>query len=330
MSQEENRRPWWILLALLCTALWGSAFATVKTGYRLFSIAATDTASILVFAGARFTLAGFTTLLLAASGLARRGAPAAERHVWLPRKEQWLGLLILGVIQCSLQYLFLYVGQANSSGTTTSILNACGSFTTIILAHLFQRGDRLDHRSILGILSGFLGVIVLNLRGVTVYDGLGSLFSFRLRGEGLVLCATVCGSIGNLLTKRLTASVDPLVLTGWKLGMGGSLSLVTGLAAGGRLLPTRPGAWLLLLYLGLLSVIAFNVWTWLLKRRPLSQMASLLALIPIFGVLFSGILLGESLLNPLMLLSLALILLGVQLINARFRSRGRAWVRREE
>ncbi len=329
MSQEESRRPWWILLALMCTALWGSAFATVKTGYRLFTIAATDTASILVFAGARFTLAGFATLLLAASGLARRGAPAAERHAWLPQKGQWRGLLILGLIQCTLQYLFLYVGQANSTGTTTSILNACGSFTTIILAHLFQRGDRLDRRSILGIAAGFLGIIVLNLRGITSFDGLGSLLSFRFRGEGLVLCATVCGSIGNLLTKRLTASVDSLVLTGWKLGMGGTLSLVIGLAAGGRLLPTRPGAWLLLLYLGLLSVIAFNVWTWLLKRRPLSQMASLLSLIPIFGVLFSGILLGESLLNPLMLLSLALILLGVQLINARFRGRQRAWVRRE-
>ena len=44
--------------ALLCCLLWGSAFSGIKIGYRLFEINAADTATQLLFAGCRFTLAG--------------------------------------------------------------------------------------------------------------------------------------------------------------------------------------------------------------------------------------------------------------------------------
>ena len=44
--------------ALLCCLLWGSAFPCIKIGYRLFEVDAADTASQILFAGCRFTLAG--------------------------------------------------------------------------------------------------------------------------------------------------------------------------------------------------------------------------------------------------------------------------------
>ena len=46
------------LLALLCTALWGTAFAAIKQGYKIFSIESNDIPSMLVFAGVRFFSAG--------------------------------------------------------------------------------------------------------------------------------------------------------------------------------------------------------------------------------------------------------------------------------
>ena len=46
------------LLTLICCFLWGSAFPVVKIGYQMFSIGASDTASQILFAGIRFTLAG--------------------------------------------------------------------------------------------------------------------------------------------------------------------------------------------------------------------------------------------------------------------------------
>ena len=50
----------WVVFvcALVCCFLWGSAFPCIKIGYSLFSIGASDSASQIVFAGTRFTLAG--------------------------------------------------------------------------------------------------------------------------------------------------------------------------------------------------------------------------------------------------------------------------------
>ena len=59
LSQNTARL---ILSALLCCALWGSAFPCVKIGYELLAIA--DTGSQILFAGYRFFLAGVLTFLL--------------------------------------------------------------------------------------------------------------------------------------------------------------------------------------------------------------------------------------------------------------------------
>ena len=49
------------LLAMLCCTLWGSAAPFIKWGYKLFNIEGVP--SILMFAGIRFTLAGFLVIL---------------------------------------------------------------------------------------------------------------------------------------------------------------------------------------------------------------------------------------------------------------------------
>ena len=52
------------LVAMLCCALWGSAFPVIKIGYKFFNISGVDTASQILFAGVRFLIAGFLTILL--------------------------------------------------------------------------------------------------------------------------------------------------------------------------------------------------------------------------------------------------------------------------
>ncbi|MBR5489477.1 MAG: EamA/RhaT family transporter, partial [Firmicutes bacterium] len=57
-------------LATICCALWGSAPVCIKLGYELFQIQSSETMNILLFAGCRFTLAGF--LVVAGYSLIRR------------------------------------------------------------------------------------------------------------------------------------------------------------------------------------------------------------------------------------------------------------------
>ena len=61
MKNKTNfmTKTWVIVVgAMICCTLWGSAFPCIKIGYRMMEIAAADTASQILYAGYRFTLAG--------------------------------------------------------------------------------------------------------------------------------------------------------------------------------------------------------------------------------------------------------------------------------
>lgn len=64
MKNFLTKTPVVITLALICCALWGSAFPCIKIGYQMFSIGGNDTASQILFAGIRFLLAGLMVILI--------------------------------------------------------------------------------------------------------------------------------------------------------------------------------------------------------------------------------------------------------------------------
>ena len=66
MSQKQNKLTQTGIVALLacvCCILWGSAIPVIKTGYHFLQVDSSDTASQIVFAGIRFTLAGILVLI---------------------------------------------------------------------------------------------------------------------------------------------------------------------------------------------------------------------------------------------------------------------------
>lgn len=67
-------------VALLCCALWGSAFPCVKIGYQMFAIEADQVAAQILFAGCRFTLAGILTILIGS---------ILQKKILIPKKESW-------------------------------------------------------------------------------------------------------------------------------------------------------------------------------------------------------------------------------------------------
>ncbi|EQB87271.1 hypothetical protein M918_09875 [Clostridium sp. BL8] len=85
------------IIAALCCLLWGSAYPAVKSGYTLFSIAASDIPSKIVFAGYRFTLAGFIVLL---------AAQISGKRIFSLSSKDFSRVLILGITQTTLQYIF--------------------------------------------------------------------------------------------------------------------------------------------------------------------------------------------------------------------------------
>ena len=85
--------------ALLCCLLWGSAFPCIKIGYRLFEVDAADTASQILFAGCRFTLAG-----ILAAGI----GSVMEGRFLRPERKAAKEIIWLSLLQTIIQYFFLY------------------------------------------------------------------------------------------------------------------------------------------------------------------------------------------------------------------------------
>jgi drug/metabolite transporter (DMT)-like permease len=289
-----------VLLASLCCLLWGSAYPAIKGGYALFAIGAADVPSKMVFAGYRFVIAGVLLLVM---------ARLTQRPIFNLDGTKLRQITTLGLTQTSLQYIFFYLGLAYTTGVKGSIMNATGTFFSVLLAHFIYHNDRLSLNKVVGCLVGFVGVMVVNFN----QDLLD--FDFSLAGEGSVVMAAFILSAASIYGKKVSQSMDSVVLTGYQLGIGGVALLLGGYLAGGTLTGFTLASSALLLYLAVLSSVAFALWTILLKYNRVGMVTIFNFLIPIFGAILSAIFLGESILEWKNLLALGLVCFGIWLVN---------------
>ncbi|AGF54443.1 drug/metabolite transporter (DMT)-like permease [Clostridium saccharoperbutylacetonicum] len=287
-----------VFLAALCCLLWGSAYPAIKVGYELFNV--NDVGSKLVFAGYRFTLAGIFIILLE---MIRR------KSIISFTKKQFGQITLLGVTQTTLQYIFFYVGLSYTTGVRGSIINGTGTFISIILAHFIYKNDKLNFNKIAGCIIGFLGVIIVNLNGQSLG---GSSFTFK--GEGFVMIAAIIFAGSAIYGKRVTQDQEPAVVTGFQLFIGGIILTILGFTLGGGLEGFTIKSTVLLIYMALLSSVAFAVWTELLKYNKVGIISVFNFLVPIFGTLLSAIFLGENIFDIKILIALILVCYGIFLV----------------
>lgn len=301
--KDENiftNKRFLVIIATLCCLLWGSAYPAIKSGYKLFNIASGDVASKIVFAGYRFTLAGFIVLII---------AQAYGKSIIALKKRDVLSLLILGTIQTTLQYIFFYVGLANTTGVKGSIMNSTGTFFSVVLAHYIYKNDKLNIQKVLGCIVGFIGVMIVNFSADLLK------VSFNFQGEGFVILSSLFFSIAAIYGKRLTKNLDVMVVTGYSLFTGGIILTVLGFIPGGRVHNFTVPSTLLLIYMAILSSAAFSLWTLLLKYNKVGSVSVFSFLTPIFGAILSSIFLGENILEAKNIFALILVCLGIWLVN---------------
>ncbi|MDQ4429587.1 DMT family transporter [Yokenella regensburgei] len=290
--------------ATLCCLLWGSSYPAIKSGYELFHIATDDIPSKIIFAGYRFLFAGLLLLLFA---LAQR-KPIARLSA-----QQFQQLTVLGIAQTTVQYAIFYIGLAYTTGVKGSIMNATGTFFSVLLAHFIYQNDKLSYNKTLGCLLGFAGVMLVNFNH-SLMD-----FSFVWLGDGFVVLAAFILSAASLYGKRISQTVDPTVMTGWQLGIGGLVLVIGGYAGGGTLQVYNASSVAVLGYLTLLSSIAFALWSTLLKHNRVSMIAPFNFVIPVAGTVLSSIFLGENILEVKYAVALVLVCSGIWWVNKRAR-----------
>lgn len=294
------------LLAVFCCVLWGSAFPCIKIGYRLFSIASEDTGSVILFAGLRFVLAGILVIVFGS---------LMQSCILLPRKAELGKILMLSLLQTSLQYSFFYIGLVHTTGVKSAIIVGSNSLVTILVASLLFHQEKLTLSKTVGCILGFAGVALANLSG----NGLDSGFTFL--GEGFIFLNVLSYAFSSVMIKRYSQTSDPVLLSGWQFLVGGITLTAVGFLLGGSLAVGSVPAFGMLFYLALLSAVAYSIWGILLKYNPVSRVSIYGFSNPVIGVLLSALLLGEggqafSLRN---LGALALVSAGIYTVN-RFQS----------
>lgn len=291
-------------LAIFCTLLWGTAFPFIKVGYAQFGIEGNDIGSKLLFAGARFTLAGIMVLFIFL--VKNKHLPKIEKNGIMP-------VMLLGSVQTFGQYIFTYIGIGFTSGANTSVITACATFFTVLFAPLFFKSDKLNICKIIGCVLGFCGVLCVNSGGGVTVD--------TLFGDFMILMSTLSAAAGNFISKGIVRDREPISVTGFQLSFGGVLLLIAGFVTGGKLDFSSIKALLVLFWLAFVSAAAFAIWTALLKHHHASRICVFNLLVPVFGTLLSGIMLGESVFGIEMIVSVVLICAGIFISNMQIKKR---------
>lgn len=294
-------RYWIVIMALISSVLWGSAFPVLKVSYAELGMAADDFIAKIVLAGMRFFLASL--MLFGMVLLSRQSLRVEKKLIW--------ELILLGILHTSLQYFFFYNGLAHITGMKGAVLQSSSTFFIVVLAHYFYVNDRLNWKKAFGLAAGFGGIIMVN-------SGRSLNLDFTWLGEGFLLIAALVGAFGTILAKRLSKSVNPMLLTGWQMFFGSILLIGYGmplLQPGAMVFTTK--AWLLLLYSAFLSAAAFSLWYSLLKYNKAGEISIYQFMIPVSGaVLSAGLIPGERL-NLLMAGAILLVSLGIVVVNHR-------------
>ena len=289
-----------VLMAIICCLLWGSAFPCIKLGYQLFDIPSGDSSSQILFAGIRFTLAGILVIL---AGSVLQGEFLKPSGKAIPK------VLKLCMFQTVLQYIFFYIGLAHITGVKGSIVNAVNVFFTILVSCLMFRLEKLDKQKILGCIIGFAGVIIVNLGGE--FD-----MSFTMLGDGFLMISAFAYALSSVLIKIYGKDENPVMLSGYQFVAGGFIMILAGLIMGGRLNIVTIKSVLLLLYMAFISAGAYTLWSLLLKHNPVSKVAVFGFCTPIFGVILSAVILGESTsFQSKTLAALLFVCIGIIIVN---------------
>jgi drug/metabolite transporter (DMT)-like permease len=181
-AMKATRVPWQLKFTALAF-IWGSSFLLMKVGLR--SLAPLQISGLRILSGAVVLL-----LLLTVSG----GR--------LPRQWRvWGHLMVTGFFLGSLPFSLFALGEERISSALAGIGNSITPIATVMFSLLLLPIDKIAPRKIIGVLIGFVGVLVI----MQPWQSQGRP---DLLGFGMTLVAGMSYGLGWIYTRRFLGRVD--------------------------------------------------------------------------------------------------------------------------
>lgn len=289
---SPTRRDWLILAAL--GLMFGSSFMGVSVALQGFGP--------LSIAAYRITLGAVILVVFAkASG---RNMPALSAPNGL---AIWGAAIAMGAFSNAIPFFLLGWAQAHVASGFAGVSMAAMPLITLVLAHFLIAEERITLRRLIGILIGFIGVLVLI--GPSAFESTGG--ELENTARFICLAAGACYSIGSIVA-RLCPDVDRRAFAATTLVAATVMIVPVALWKEGvptefpSTLPT-----LSVILLGIFPTALAQILLVILVRRAGPTFLSLVNYqVPLWAIFLGAALLGEDLPSSL-IWAMGLILIGV-------------------
>lgn len=289
----KNRAPLYAAL-VATTMVWGGSFVAIKQALRFLTP--------LQLVWMRFA----PSALLFAMLLAWRERETVRRLL----RCEWRSLCLMGLFSVITYHLALNTGEQLIPAGTASLIIALNPACVFLLSALFLR-ERVTWLQVMGLGLAFVGlfVIVRFANGQQVNLG-------YLRGVLITSIAPLSWAAYTVLCRPLAQRYSPLAVTGTANVLGTLPVLVTANADLFRRAAAMPWqAWAAVAFLSLACTVAgFTLWNLALRQLEASRAGGFVYLSPMWGVVFSHLILAEPL-NWSLLVGAAVVIGGVALVN---------------
>lgn len=205
--------------------------------------------------------------------------------------KSWGSFMLLGLFGSALPFMLISWGQQLITSASTGVLMAVMPFVTMLIAHYFVEGERLNRYKILGFILAFTGVtVLLNPFAAGSIDLLGAL---------AILAAASSYALNTVLI-RLLPTYNPLIAGAGMLISGLLLILPLVLSDASNIFDelvyaATPSSLMAVIWLGLMpagfaSIIYFIV----VNRAGPSFLSNCNFLIPVVAYFAGTVILGDA------------------------------------
>ena len=255
---------YWFLLVLL-GAIWGSSFMFIKI--------ATPEFCPITLVGLRLLLAGslFLPFLL---------MPKYLNQI----KGHTKKILFLSLFNTAIPFTLFSYASLSSNSNMLAILNSSAALFTMIVAY-FWINEQVSKKQLLGLIIGFIGIVVL----VNPFNAQTTLLASLA-----CLLAALCYGISNVFIQKFATKVNKLVLIGWSLNIGGLIYLPYTISSFPIVAPSNE-AIMSLIWLGAVGTgLAFIGYIRLIEKIGAVRTSTVAYFLPVFGIIWGNIFLNEQ------------------------------------
>jgi drug/metabolite transporter (DMT)-like permease len=278
---------------LLLGLVWGSSFLWIKLALAELG---------------PFTLVAFR-LLLGALGMA---IVLWLRRPTFPRDMRTLGLLaLMGLTNTALPFTLISWGQTSMDSGVASILNSTTPLFTLVIAHFFLDDERMNLPRAIGLVVGFIGILLLFSRDVGL-EG----FRSGMLGQAAVLAAAISYASSSVFARRALRQVPLLIQASIPLFVADGLIWGSALTIEAPIIwPRLPITWISLAWLGLLgSCLAYLLYFYLLTHEGSTRTTLVTYMFPVIGISLGVLFLGETL-DARLFIGALLVVAGIGVVN---------------